>query len=131
MSTSHAVTRSVRDSAALLDAVAGPELGSPYWAPPQQRPYLEEVGADPGRLRIAVQTESWNGAPTAPECRRAAEAAGELCAGLGHGVEAVSLSLGELELGRATQIVIGSNVRVLVEQGAAALGREPRTTWSR
>ena len=126
MSTSHAVTRSVRDSAALLDAVAGPELGSPYWAPPQQRPYLEEVGADPGRLRIAVQTESWNGAPTAPECRRAAEAAGELCAGLGHGVEAVSFSLGELELGRATQVVIGSNVRVLVEEGAAALGREPR-----
>lgn len=126
MSTSHAVSRSVRDSAALLDAVAGPELGDPYWAPPPQRPYLEEVGADPGRLRIALQTQTWNGAPTHPECRRAAESAAELCAQLGHEVETAPLLLGDLELGRATQVVIGSNVRVLVEEGAAALGREPR-----
>src|SRR5207244_3859678 len=50
----HAVTRSVRDSASLLDAVAGAEAGDPYCAPPQERPYAVEARTDPGRLRIAV-----------------------------------------------------------------------------
>ncbi len=48
------ITRSVRDSAALLDAIAGPEPTSPYWAPPPARAYADEVGAHPGRLRIAL-----------------------------------------------------------------------------
>jgi amidase len=47
----HAVTRSVRDSAALLDATSGPDRGDPYWAPPPTRPFIMEVGADPGRIR--------------------------------------------------------------------------------
>ena len=50
----HALTISVRDSAALLDATAGAELGSPYFSPPPERPFLKEVGADPGKLRIAL-----------------------------------------------------------------------------
>jgi amidase len=54
----HVLTRSVRDSAALLDATSGPDLGDPYWAPPPARPFLEEVGVDPGRLRIAFTTET-------------------------------------------------------------------------
>jgi len=45
----HAVTRSVRDSAALLDATAGPDVGDPYWAPPPARPFADEVNAEPGR----------------------------------------------------------------------------------
>jgi Asp-tRNA(Asn)/Glu-tRNA(Gln) amidotransferase A subunit family amidase len=53
LAIAHAITRSVRDSAALLDATYGAEIGDPYWAPPQKRPYQDEVGADPGRLRIA------------------------------------------------------------------------------
>ena len=57
----HALTRSVRDSAALLDATSGPDVGDPYWAPPPTRPFLAEVGADPGRLRIGYTT----GRPTA------------------------------------------------------------------
>ena len=44
----HAVSRTVRDSATLLDATAGPDVGDPYWAPPPERPYLQEVGAAPG-----------------------------------------------------------------------------------
>jgi len=52
----HVLTRSVRDSAAMLDAVAGPEVGAPYWAPPQERPYLQEVTTEPGRLRIAFSS---------------------------------------------------------------------------
>jgi amidase len=54
--TAHAITRSVRDSAALLDVTAGAEIGDPYWAPPPKRSYQAEVGTDPGRLRIAFTT---------------------------------------------------------------------------
>ncbi|MCB0900386.1 MAG: amidase, partial [Actinobacteria bacterium] len=53
----HVLTRSVRDSAAMLDAVAGPDVGAPYVAPPPVRPYGDEVGRSPGRLRIAFTTE--------------------------------------------------------------------------
>src|SRR5689334_23898288 len=49
----HALTRSVPDSAALLDATSGPAHGDPHWAPPPARPFAEEGGADPGQLRIA------------------------------------------------------------------------------
>ena len=51
------VARSVRDTAAILDAVHGPAPGDPYVAPPPERPYIEEVGADPGKLRIGLITE--------------------------------------------------------------------------
>src|SRR5437867_9544462 len=61
LSTEHAVTLSVRDSAALLDATAGPGPGDPYVAPPPVRPFLEEIGAPPGSLRIAFTTRAPNG----------------------------------------------------------------------
>ena len=66
----HALTRSVRDSAALLDATSGPDLGDPYWAPPPARPFLAEVGADPGRLRIGYTTRTPDGDPGHPGLRR-------------------------------------------------------------
>ncbi len=83
----HAVTRSVRDSAALLDATAGPSLGDPYWAPPRERPYVDEVGRDPGQLRIAVSTKAFNLSDVHPECLAAVEATAKLCEDLGHVVE--------------------------------------------
>jgi amidase len=84
---SHVVSRSVRDSAGLLDAVAGPMPGDPYTAPPPLRPYLEEVGADPGRLRIGLMPSSPRGAaPVDPACAAAVEAAGRLLESLGHRV---------------------------------------------
>jgi amidase len=82
----HAVTMSVRDSAALLDAVAGPAPGDPYLAPPPERPYAAEVGADPGRLRIAFATTALDGTQH-PDCVAAVEDAARLCADLGHVVE--------------------------------------------
>jgi amidase/6-aminohexanoate-cyclic-dimer hydrolase len=123
MSTAHAVSRSVRDSAALLDATAGPDLGAPYWAEPPARPWLAEVGADPGKLRIAIQTRPWNDAPVDPECREAAEDAAKLCASLGHEVAPADLAIDAETLGEATRIVIGANVRATVEDRAKALGR--------
>lgn len=83
----HVVTRSVRDSAALLDAVSGPDVGDPYWAPPPQRPFVQEVGADPGQLRIAFTTTPFSGVPVHPDCVKAAEDAATLCSELGHHVE--------------------------------------------
>lgn len=81
-----AVSRSVRDTAAVLDAVAGPMPGDPYVAPAPEGPYAQEVGADPGRLRIGLQTTAANVA-THPDCVQAAALAGRLLESLGHHVE--------------------------------------------
>jgi amidase len=80
----HAVTRSVRDSAGLLDATGGPDIGDPYWAPPQVRPFLQELGADPGRLRIAFTTQTFTGIEVHADCVSAVRDAANLCAELGH-----------------------------------------------
>ncbi|HEY7201430.1 MAG TPA: amidase [Candidatus Dormibacteraeota bacterium] len=82
----HALTRTVRDSAALLDATCGPDAGDPYWAPPVARPFLQEVGADPGRLRIAVTTVAATGVPVHEDCVRAVRETARLCEELGHEV---------------------------------------------
>ncbi|MEM7411695.1 MAG: amidase [Myxococcota bacterium] len=124
MSTAHAVSRSVRDNAALLDACAGPALGDPYWAPPPERPFLAEVGADPGKLRIALQVEAFNGATVHPDCQRAARDAAELCASLGHEVVDAKLEVDREALGRATQVLIAANLRASLLERAERLGRD-------
>ena len=82
----HAVTRTVRDSAALLDATSGPDIGDPYWAPPPSRPFLEEVGAAPGRLRIAFSTEINIGGTPHADCVKAVQETASICEDLGHEV---------------------------------------------
>ena len=89
----HALTRSVRDSAALLDATAGPDVGDPYWAPPPVRPYLQEVGADPGRLKIAFSTRAAADVTVHADCVQAVEESARLCAEQGHEVEEAALPL--------------------------------------
>jgi len=134
-SVGHAVTRSVRDSAALLDVTAGPDVGDPYWAPPPAGPFLDEVGRPPGRLRIALATASWNGAPVDPECAAAATDAARLCESLGHHVEEARPDYSHEALGQATRIIIGANVRAALDAGAKARGRAveaddvERVTW--
>jgi len=90
----HAVTRTVRDSAALLDITSGPDLGDPYYAPPKERPFLEEVGRNPGRLKIGFLTcipEGWSDQTQMhPDCENAVKDAARLCEGLGHTVEEVN-----------------------------------------
>ncbi|HEY6781492.1 MAG TPA: amidase family protein, partial [Thermoleophilaceae bacterium] len=82
------VSRSVRDTAAMLEWVCDPPPGEPYVAPARARAYTEEVGADPGRLRIGLLTKPPGGQFEAhPDCVAAAESAGRLLASLGHGVE--------------------------------------------
>jgi amidase len=87
LSVEHAVSLSVRDSAALLDATAGAGPGDPYVAPAPARPFLQEVGAAPGRLRIAWTVAAPNGAPVEAEPLRVLRETARLCADLGHQVE--------------------------------------------
>lgn len=83
-----AVTRTVRDTAALLDAVQGPGVGDPYWAPSPARPYLSEVGTDPGSLRIGWVVEPPDGSfRTDPQVAAATRATAELLEELGHRVD--------------------------------------------
>lgn len=136
-SVGHAVTRTIRDSAALLDATSGPDVGDPYWAPPPARPFLDEVGRDPGRLRIAIAAKPWNGQPVDPECVEATTAAARLCERLGHRVEEATPEIDAGALGVASRIIVGANVRASLEARAAALGRDltagdvERITWQR
>jgi len=106
----HAVTRSVRDSAALLDAIAGPDVGDPYWAPPPARPFLQEVGADPGRLRIAFTTKTAAGGAVHADCVSAVHDAAALCAGLGHEVVEVSPAVNGELVARSFMVLWSSGV---------------------
>lgn len=83
----HAVSRSVRDSAALLDAIAGPMPGDPYSAPPPGGTFLAATRREPAPLRIAFSTRAPNGAPVDAACTAAVHDAARLCAALGHHVE--------------------------------------------
>ena len=123
MSTVHAVTRSVRDSAVLLDATHGPALGDPYCAPAPERPFATEVGRSPGKLRIALQTQTWNGAETHPDCVSAAADAAKLCAELGHEVSEATLRIDSAQLAPATGAIVGANILSLLEDRARVLGR--------
>lgn len=83
-----AVTRSVRDTAAILDAVQGPGVGDPYWAAPPTTPYLQEIGAPPGPLRVGWVADPPDGSfTTDPEVHAATRATAELMESLGHHVE--------------------------------------------
>jgi amidase len=87
VSTEHAVTMSIRDSAALLDATRGAGPGDPYVAPAPAGPYLQEAGTNPGKLKIAWTAAAPNGAKVDAECLRLLAQTVKLCADLGHHVE--------------------------------------------
>ena len=90
----HVVTRSVRDSASILDVTAGPVPGDPYWAPPRRGPsFVAAAAGAPGSLRIGVMTASPTGSAVHADCVAAAEAAAALCESLGHKVEAAALAV--------------------------------------
>ena len=121
----HAVTRSVRDSAALLDATSGPDLGDPYWAPPPARPFVREVGADPGRLRIAFTNTRLSGIRVHDECVEAVKEAASLCADLGHYVEEASPTLDGKFLGRAFTTLWSAETAYTVQGLALAMRKDP------
>ncbi|MEZ4452821.1 MAG: amidase [Nannocystaceae bacterium] len=119
----HVITRSVRDSAAMLDAIAGPDLGAPNVAPPPARPFLEEVGAPTGRLRIAFTSRPFLGDRVDPECVIGLEQSAALLRGLGHEVVEAEPELDGPAFARNFLVVICSEVRAAIEAGERRLRR--------
>jgi len=134
-STEHAVTLSVRDCAALLDATAGAGPGDPYVAPPPARPFLAEVGAAPGRLRIAWTATPPNGAPIDAEPLRVLRETAALCADLGHQVEQAEPAIDGATVVTTFLTLAAANTAVNLA-GHPTAGRPPqpdeveRVTWA-
>jgi len=106
----HAVTRSVRDSAALLDAVCGPPAYHPFSLPKPDRPFLSAVSRDPGRLRIAWTTRTADDIELHPECRLAVEQAVRLAEELGHEVVEAAPEIDYALLRRVMITVVAANI---------------------
>jgi len=121
----HALTRSVRDSAVLLDATAGPALGDPYWAPPPVRPFATEVGVDPGRLRIGYTSRTPDGDLGHADCVAAVEDAARLCASLGHEVFEAEWPGFRPEIGDAIGTMISAATSWIVRYWTRHVGHEP------
>ena len=121
----HAVTLSVRDSAALLDAVSGSAPGDPYPAPAPRRPFLAEVGADPGRLRIGYSSRTAEGGVGHPDCVAALEDAVGLLDDLGHDVVETDLPGLDPAVGSAIGTVFNAATAWIIGYWTRRLGRPP------
>jgi amidase len=122
----HALTVTVRDSAALLDATAGPALGDPYQAPTPARPFAAEVAVDPRRLRIAYTPRTPGGELGHPDCVAAVEDAARLCAELGHEVVEADLPGLDGQVGGAIGTVFSAATAWILAYWIRKVGREPR-----
>jgi amidase/6-aminohexanoate-cyclic-dimer hydrolase len=118
----HVVSISVRDSAAMLDALHGPEPSSPYVAPPPERPFADEVGRDPGRLRIAFTDVSTYGDPIDPEVASAVSGTAKLLEALGHHVEARAPRL-PADPAEVIATIVACNTGLTVQLAEQVLGR--------
>lgn len=124
----HVITRSVRDSAAFLDATAGPEAGDPYACPPIEGSFIAAAARDPAPLRIALVTEAPGGIPVDPACVAATERAARKLEALGHAVEPARLPLDEIDLGTLMGTIVAVNTANDLMQLEAALGRKADET---
>jgi len=123
MSTGHVVSRTVRDSAAFLDATHGPAAGDPYYAPHFAGSFLADIAHAPRPLKIAFDTRALTGVPTDPECILAVTRTARLCESLGHAVEPASPQFDRDLFRAATGVVVCANVASTVDARLAALGR--------
>ena len=123
------LARSVRDAAALIDVMAGRGAGDPYAVPPLERPLAEEVGAPPGRLRVAFTSGSLFGKATHPEAKAAVESAARLLSGLGHEVEEARPEFDRERLVRAYLTQIAAGVAVEIEEMGRWVGRKPSPAY--
>jgi len=132
----HVVSRSVRDTAAALDAVAGYAAGDPYAAPPPPRPFLAALADTPRRLRIAFSTRLPYGGALDAEIAAATTATATLCADLGHTVEEADVDFGAAAIGPAFLAVYAAGLAATIDAVARLVGRGPRAedveamTWN-
>ncbi|MFP5355991.1 MAG: amidase [Gemmatimonadota bacterium] len=122
--TEGVLTRSVRDSAAMLDAIAGEDPGVPYAAPHRARPFLDEVTAEPGALRIAFTDAPMLGHGTHPDCSEAVRDAARLLESLGHHVEERASDVDREAFNEAFVTVVCGEVVADLRDAAARLGRK-------
>jgi len=121
----HCVSRSVRDSARLLDATHGPGIGDVIIAPTPRRPFVEEVGADPGRLRIGLLDFNPRGGEVHTDCVDGVHKTAKLLESLGHHVEpGFPEILSDNEIGRAFSMLWSTNMGTAIRRFSDALGRE-------
>jgi len=124
----HCVSRSVRDSARLLDATHGPGIGDVIIAPTPRRPFIEEVGADPGRLRIGLLDFNPRGGEVHADCVDGVHKTAKLLESLGHHVEpGFPEILSDEEIGRAFSMLWSTNMGTAIRRFNEALGREMTT----
>jgi amidase len=119
------LTRSVRDTAACLDALAGPYPGDPSVAPPSIRPWLAEVGELAGALRVAFSLEPWSGRPAIEEVSLACEQTAGLLAELGHEVVQARPDFSWGHFLDAMTVIWSATTANTVDGFARAAGREP------
>ena len=119
------LTRTVRETAELLDILAGYETGDTTWAPPPARPFAEAADTAPGTLRIGYTTIPAIESNLEPECERATLDAAELLSELGHEVEEVKPPWGEDDLMNAFVLAFGTPIALGIYFGGAVTGREP------
>ena len=122
----HVITRSVRDSAAALDALQGSDPGAPYDIRPPERPYIEEAATGPGRLRIGFNTDSPIGMTVHEECRRAVEETAKLLEDLGHQVEEAKPDVDGMALAKSYLAMYFGEMAQDIEELEAVLGRKAR-----
>jgi amidase len=125
-SVDHVVSRTVRDSAAMLDATGYPEPASPYPHPPKGGPYLAEVGKSPGKLRIFFSAETPNGKPISDEVLGKLHETAEALRALGHEVVEQGLGIDYRTTYRAQALVSASNFAAGLRRWIEKLGREPQ-----
>jgi amidase len=121
----HALTRTVRDSAAILDATHGASAGDPYAIAGPARPFLAEIGAPTQRLRIAYTAKTWTGVNVDPQLAAAVNRTAELCSEFGHDVEQATPEIDADSFGLATQNLWCAFIALGIESLAAATGRKP------
>jgi amidase/6-aminohexanoate-cyclic-dimer hydrolase len=122
-SCGHVVSISVRDSAVMMDAICGAEVSSPYLAPPPEGPFAQEVGRNPGRLRIAFTDKSPYGDTIDPEIAAAVRDVAALLAGLGHHVEERAPPLAA-DPAVVMATIVGANTGLSVRLIEQRLGRQ-------
>jgi amidase len=123
LGVNHVLTRSVRDTAVLLDVTAGPVPGDPYVIPPPRRPFVDEDGASPGRCRIALCTSTPPGDRVDADCRAVAEDVAGLASDLGHHVEEAAPVYPLEALQVAMRVFMTGPLAVDVDVRLAALDR--------
>jgi amidase len=135
LATDLVVSKTVRDTAAALDATAGPVQGDPYWAPPQPKSYLAAMKRKPKKLRIAFAGKKLDGSAFHPDCLAAVKHAAKICRDLGHEVEEGSPDLDQALLIPAFMALWGAGLANGIDTIAMLTQRKPTaddfegTTW--